>query len=55
MNADGGKSERVAPMNESVGNVLCVLTFDVKEKLLSLPDKLLFPTIPPFGALERAS
>jgi hypothetical protein len=35
--------------------VLCELTFHFKEELLSLPDKLLFPTIPPFGALERDS
>ncbi len=34
---------------------LCELTFHFKEELLSLPDKLFLPAIPPFGALERDS
>ncbi len=42
MNPDGGK--RLSGSPESLG-----------KELLSLPDKLFFPTIPPFGALERDS
>ena len=52
MNPDGGKRLSASP--ESLGEkFLCELTFHFKEELLSLDDKLFFPTIPPFGALER--
>ncbi len=53
MNPDGGK--RMSGSPEVLGKFLCELTFHFKEELLSLPDKLFFPTIPPFGALKRDS
>ncbi len=53
MNPDGEK--RLSGSPESLSKFLCELTFHFKEELLSLPDKLFFPTIPPFDALERES
>ncbi len=44
----------MAPLKIS-GKFFWEVTFPFKEELLSLPDKLFFPTIPPFGALERDS
>ena len=53
MNPDGGN--RLSGPPKVLEKFLCELTFHFKEELLSLPDKLFFPTIPPFGALERVS
>ena len=50
-NPDGGR--RLSGSPESCGKFLREFTFHFKEELLSLPDKLIFPTIPPFGALKR--
>ena len=44
----------VAPL-KVLEKLLCELTFHFKEELWSLPDKLVFPTIPSFGALVRDS